>query len=74
MITGLDHIALVANDLDADVDDYRRLMGREPNWIGHADGVRQAWFQLPNMALDIIALEGKGAIDDGIRAHITAHG
>ena len=74
MITGLDHIALVANDLDVAVDGYRRLLGREPNWIGRADGVRQAWFQLPNMALDIIAPEGEGAFADGIRAHLAAHG
>ena len=74
MITGLDHIALVASNLDVAIDGYRRLLGREPNWIGRADGVRQAWFQLPNMALDIIAPEGEGAFADGIRAHIAAHG
>jgi catechol 2,3-dioxygenase-like lactoylglutathione lyase family enzyme len=74
MITGLDHIALVAHDLDVAVDGYRRLLGREPNWIGRADGVRQAWFQLPNMALDIIAPEGEGAFADSIRERLAAHG
>ena len=74
MITGLDHIALVANDLDVAVDGYRRLLGREPNWIGRADGVRRAWFQLPNMALDIIAPEGEGAFADNIRERLAAHG
>ncbi len=74
MITGLDHVALAVSDLDAAVDGYRRLLGRDANWIGRADGVRQAWFQLPNMALDLIAPEGEGAFADGIRAHIAAHG
>ena len=74
MITGLDHVALVVRDLDAAIDGYRRLLGREANWIGRAGGVRQAWFQLPNMALDLIAPEGEGAFADGIRTHLDAHG
>ena len=74
MITGLDHVALVVRDLDAAMDGYGRLLGREANWVGRAGGVRQAWFQLPNMALDLIAPEGEGAFADGIRAHLEARG
>jgi catechol 2,3-dioxygenase-like lactoylglutathione lyase family enzyme len=74
VITGLDHVALVVSDLDAAIDGYGRMLGREANWIGRADGVRQAWFQLPNMALDLIAPEGDGAFADFIRAHLAAHG
>lgn len=74
MITGLDHIALVVRDLDAAMGGYGRLLGRKPDWIGRAGGVRQAWFQLPNMALDLISPEGDGAFADGIRAHLDAHG
>jgi catechol 2,3-dioxygenase-like lactoylglutathione lyase family enzyme len=74
MITGLDHIALAVRDLDAAVDGYTRLLGVSPNWIGRGGGVRQAWFQFPNMALDVIAPEGDGAFADGIRAHLDAKG
>jgi catechol 2,3-dioxygenase-like lactoylglutathione lyase family enzyme len=74
MITGLDHIALVVRDLDAAVDGYTRLLGVTPNWIGRGGGVRQAWFQFPNMALDVIAPEGEGAFADGMRAHLEAGG
>ncbi|HEY0648320.1 VOC family protein [Phenylobacterium sp.] len=74
MITGLDHIALVVRDLDVAVDGYTRLLGVTPNWIGRGGGVRQAWFQFPNMALDVIAPEGEGAFADGVRAHLDAKG
>ena len=74
MITGLDHIALAVNDLDASVAAYRALLGREPNWIGGDGGARHAWFQLPNMALDIITPHGEGAFGDTIRQHLAEHG
>lgn len=74
MITGIDHIALAVHDLDSAVDAYRRLLGLEPNWIGGDGGARHAWFQLPNMALDVITPHGEGAFGNTIRAHLDAHG
>ena len=74
MITALDHIALAVTDLDAAVAGYRALLGREPNWIGGDGGARHAWFQLPNMALDIITPHGEGAFGDTIRKHLAEHG
>ena len=74
MISGLDHIALAVRDLPAAIDGYTRLLGRAPNWVGGDGGARHAWFQLPNMALDVIAAYGEGAFGDTIRAHLDAHG
>jgi catechol 2,3-dioxygenase-like lactoylglutathione lyase family enzyme len=74
MITGIDHIALAVNDLDAAIDAYRRILGREPNWLGGDGGARHAWFQLPNMALDVITPHGEGAFGDTIRKHLAEHG
>lgn len=74
MITGLDHVALAVSDLDAAVAGYTALLGREPNWIGGDGGARHAWFQLPNMALDVIAPHGEGAFGDTIRKHLAQHG
>ena len=74
MISALDHIALAVNDLDAAVDGYARLLGLAPNWIGGDGGARHAWFQLPNMALDVIAPHGEGAFGDTIRDHLAARG
>lgn len=74
MITGLDHVALVVRDLDAAMAGYARLFGVTPDWVGRGGGVRQAWFQFPNMALDLISPEGSGAFADGIRAHLDSAG
>ncbi|MEW5686796.1 MAG: VOC family protein [Pseudomonadota bacterium] len=74
MIRGLDHVALVVRDLDAAIDGYARLLGVTPDWIGRGGGVRQAWFQFPNMALDLISPEGDGAFADGVRAHLADAG
>lgn len=74
MITGLDHVAYVVRDLDAAIEGYSRLLGVTPDWIGRGGGVRQAWFQFPNMALDLIAPEGEGAFADGVRAQLDATG
>lgn len=74
MITQIDHIALAVNDLDSAIDGYSRMLGLAPNWVGGDGGARHAWFQLPNMALDIISPHGDGAFGDVIRAHLQAHG
>ncbi|PZQ62263.1 MAG: glyoxalase, partial [Phenylobacterium zucineum] len=74
MIRGLDHVALVVRDLDAAVSGYARVLGVTPDWIGRGGGVRQAWFQFPNMALDLISPEGEGAFADGVRAHLDTAG
>jgi catechol 2,3-dioxygenase-like lactoylglutathione lyase family enzyme len=74
VITALDHVALAVRDLDATVDGYRRMLGREPNWIGGDGGARHAWFQFPNMALDIITPHGEGAFGDRMRAYLDTHG
>lgn len=74
MIVGLDHVALIVRDLDAAIDGYARLLGVTPEWIGRGGGVCQAWFQFPNMALDLIAPEGEGPFADGVRAQLDASG
>jgi catechol 2,3-dioxygenase-like lactoylglutathione lyase family enzyme len=74
VITALDHVALAVRDLDAAVEGYTRLLGREPNWLGGDGGARHAWFQFPNMALDVITPHGEGAFGDRMRAHLDAHG
>lgn len=74
MIVELDHVALVVRDLDAAVEGYARLLGVTPDWIGRGGGVRQAWFQFPNMALDLISPEGDGAFANGVRAHLESEG
>lgn len=74
MITALDHVALVVHDLDAAADGYSRMFGRRSNWRGTAHGATQVWFQLGNMALDVIAPTGEGPMGDAIRARLAAGG
>jgi catechol 2,3-dioxygenase-like lactoylglutathione lyase family enzyme len=49
VITGLDHVAVAVRDLDAAVDGYRRLFGREPD---RAAG--RAAFRFPNADLQLV--------------------
>lgn len=74
MITALDHVAVAVRDLPAAIEGYRTLLGLEPNWVGGDGGARHAWFQLPNMALDVISPQGEGEFGDRMRAHLDAHG
>jgi catechol 2,3-dioxygenase-like lactoylglutathione lyase family enzyme len=74
MITALDHVALAVQELDTAIDGYRRLLGLEPNWIGGDGGARHAWFQISNMALDVITPHGEGAFGEVIRRHLGKHG
>lgn len=74
MLKTLDHIALVVEDLEAAVARYEALLGRAPNWRGADGGAAHAWFQLSNMALDVIAATGSGYTGDRVRARLEAEG
>ncbi len=74
MITGFDHIALVVKDLDAAQARLQALLGLTPEWIGADGGARHAWFQMGNIALDVIAPTGPGLTGDMVAARIASHG
>ncbi len=74
MIEALDHVALAVRDLDRAASAYEALLGRAPDWREEAQGARHAWFQLENMALDIVQAEGAGETGDRVRAQIEAKG
>jgi catechol 2,3-dioxygenase-like lactoylglutathione lyase family enzyme len=67
MISGFDHAPIIVRDLDAAVARYTAMLGRGPSWIGRHDGARHAWFQLANIALEVIQADGDGATGDNIR-------
>jgi catechol 2,3-dioxygenase-like lactoylglutathione lyase family enzyme len=73
MISGFDHAPIVVRDLDAAVARYTAMLGRAPSWIGRLDGARHAWFQLSNIALEVIAADGDGATGDNIRLWLEGH-
>jgi|SRR6185312_2015778 len=74
MIEALDHIAVAVRDLDRAASAFGALLGRWADWREEAAGARHAWFQLENMALDIVQPEGPGESGDRARAQIEAHG
>jgi catechol 2,3-dioxygenase-like lactoylglutathione lyase family enzyme len=73
--TAVDHVPIVVADLDAAVAAYSTLLGRSPNWEGRlGPSVRHAWFQLPNLALDIIAADSDGPDAAMVKARLEKHG
>jgi catechol 2,3-dioxygenase-like lactoylglutathione lyase family enzyme len=74
MLTQLDHIALVVRDLPTAAAHYAALLGCVPNWHGADGGAEHVWFQLNNMALDIIAPTGPGYTGEQVTAQLEQHG
>ena len=74
MIEALDHIAIAVRDLDRASTQFGALLGRRADWRQEAAGARHAWFQLSNMAIDVIQPDGPGESGDRARAQIEAHG
>jgi catechol 2,3-dioxygenase-like lactoylglutathione lyase family enzyme len=74
MIVGLDHIAIAVRDLDLAAPAFEALLGRRPDWREEAAGARHAWFQLSNMALDIVQPDGPGESGDRVRARLADGG
>jgi catechol 2,3-dioxygenase-like lactoylglutathione lyase family enzyme len=74
MISGLDHIVVLVHDIAAAVASHETLFGRAPSWRTKADGSATALFAFPNMALELMAPDGDGAISERIRAVLDQRG
>jgi catechol 2,3-dioxygenase-like lactoylglutathione lyase family enzyme len=74
MLNALDHVAVVVEKLEPAVAAYRALLGRAPNWLGADGGATHAWFQLSNMALDVIAPIGPGTTGDRVQERLERQG
>lgn len=74
MITGLDHIVLLARDLGPAVATYETLLSRKVAWRSAGDGVETAIFTLANMSLEIMAPSGDGPMAERVRARLGAEG
>jgi catechol 2,3-dioxygenase-like lactoylglutathione lyase family enzyme len=74
MITGIDHIGIYVRDLPLAVSGFEAMLGRRTNWRGSFGDHDHAWFQLPNVALDVIAPVGDTESAQKTRAYIDKHG
>ena len=74
MITGLDHIVLLARDIGAAVLTYETLLAQKVAWRTQGDGAETAIFTLANMSLEIMAPSGDGATGARVRARLDEQG
>jgi catechol 2,3-dioxygenase-like lactoylglutathione lyase family enzyme len=74
VITGLDHIVVLLEDIKAGAATYETLLGRAPSWCNTSDGAERVLFTLENMTLELMAPTGAGVATDRIRSVIKMQG
>ena len=74
MITGLDHIVVLLEDIKAGAAAYETLFGRAPSWQNSGDGTERVLFTLDNMTLELMAPSGYSVAADRIRSVIRIWG
>ena len=74
MISGLDHVVVLIEDLAAGAKAYELLLGRSPSWRSQSDGSEAVLFTLDNMTLELMAPAGGSATADRIREVIKIWG
>jgi catechol 2,3-dioxygenase-like lactoylglutathione lyase family enzyme len=74
VITGLDHVVALIEDIKAGAKAYELLLGREPSWRSVSDGAETVLFTLDNMSLELMAPAGNTPTADRIRDVIQTSG
>lgn len=74
MITGLDHIVVLLEDIKAGAKAYELLFGRAPSWQSQHEGSETVLFTLDNMTLELMAPAGRSETADRIRGVIKTWG
>ena len=74
MITGLDHVVLLVNDIRAGATAYQTLFGCAPAWQSAGDGADRVLFTFDNMTLELMSPKGFSVAADRIRAVIAEQG
>jgi catechol 2,3-dioxygenase-like lactoylglutathione lyase family enzyme len=74
MITGLDHVVVLLDDIKAGAAAYELLLACAPAWRGHGEGTETVMFTLDNMTLELMAPAGSGSSADRIRTVLKLGG
>jgi catechol 2,3-dioxygenase-like lactoylglutathione lyase family enzyme len=74
VITGLDHLVVLLEDIEAGAKAYQRLLGRAPSWRSTNDGAETVLFTLDNMTLELMAPSGHSPPAERIRGVIKVWG
>ena len=74
MITALDHVVLLVNDIGTAAAAYQTLFGCAPAWQSTGDGAERVLFTFDNMTLELMSPKGFSVAADRIRAVIAGQG
>jgi catechol 2,3-dioxygenase-like lactoylglutathione lyase family enzyme len=74
VITGLDHVVVLVNEIEAAVASHQTLFARTPSWRNAGDGAARALFTLDNATLELMAPEGDSAAAKRIRSLLAEQG
>jgi catechol 2,3-dioxygenase-like lactoylglutathione lyase family enzyme len=75
MITGIDHIVLLCPAIEDGISKYQTLLGRDPDWQAlDPAGAATAFFQLGNMALELLAPHGSGSLAQRLQELLIERG
>jgi len=74
VITGLDHVVLLVNDIRAGATAYQTLFGCAPAWRSAGDGAERVLFTFDNVTLELMSPKGFSVTADRIRAVIAEQG
>jgi catechol 2,3-dioxygenase-like lactoylglutathione lyase family enzyme len=74
VITGLDHVVVLVNDIKAGAIAYQTLFARAPSWQNTGEGAERVLFTLDNMTLELMSPSGDGATAARIRAVLVEQG
>lgn len=74
VISGLDHVVVLVEDIKAGVEAYELLLGRKPSWRSDGDGSKTVLFTLDNMSLELMAPAGDTPTAGRIRDVVARSG
>jgi catechol 2,3-dioxygenase-like lactoylglutathione lyase family enzyme len=74
VITGLDHLVVLLEDIEAGALTYELLLGRAPSWRSESEGAQTVLFTLDNTTLELMAPAGNSPTADRIRGVIKTWG
>jgi catechol 2,3-dioxygenase-like lactoylglutathione lyase family enzyme len=74
VITGLDHVVLLVDDIGTAATAYQTLFGCAPAWQSAGDGADRVLFTFDNMTLELMSPKGFSVAADRIRAVIAEQG
>jgi catechol 2,3-dioxygenase-like lactoylglutathione lyase family enzyme len=74
MISGLDHVVVLVEDIEAGARAYETLLGRSPVWRSESEGSKAVLFTLANVSLELMAPVGHTPVAERIRELLRQSG